>query len=681
MMRYSEIPRDLNERHTCKGKVGRDGKPARKPPSAGGHNESYDGDEDGDGYVRFSSSNGTAADRQPLPLADRALDGGIDAPLIDEGRRGGRGADRQQRDRHLLDEKHLCHKATTSGSIESLNDGCTATSSFRPWHSYSYSKKSYSLPPNTTISDVGSIVFSCQQVSPVELASQITLLDFPIFNAIQPEELTSCGWTKKNKHTLAPNVVAFTKRFNHTTFWTVQEILNGVSPKDRAEIISHFIKVAKKLHDINNLHSLFAVISALKSASVHRLKESWLLVSRKDQQQLDRLSQLFDESDNWAALRKCINQFKLPGIPYLGIFLTDIIYIDLLHPSKSGEECHARETKMNNVLRVLSSYQSSNYSFISPVPPTLRYLQSRRYIDELQNIFEEDQYKKSLNLEPAGNASASAAASVCTLRLQKPKTDHNDIARRSATLASTVTEGGDSMDSVQCTSHATQHLSRGRQFIPGHRKCYSLGTNIFYPRASEPSTSTPGTRHANAGEGSSKMRHLLDDSYVEARRAHSIGAPGEHGSSDHEHENHMPLQLVELEPITSGNLVEGYLKRKTVLKYGRKPTVASWQRYWVLIWSNKMIYFPPKTFKGNERSNFKKEPSKIFPLEGWTAEESDLPLQDEFFQLVNYNHGHAYRFKSGSNASANRWLAALKQVTTPKPAEPLSISLNLISFE
>lgn len=113
--------------------------------------------------------------------------------------------------------------------------------SYRPWHSYS--KKSYSLPPNTTISDVGSIVFSCQQVSPAELAAQITLLDFPIFNAIQPEELTSCGWTKKNKHTLAPNVVAFTKRFNHTTFWTVQEILNGVSPKDRAEIISHFIKV------------------------------------------------------------------------------------------------------------------------------------------------------------------------------------------------------------------------------------------------------------------------------------------------------------------------------------------------------------------------------------------------------------------------------------------------------
>uniref|UniRef100_A0A182NNM4 Ras-GEF domain-containing protein n=1 Tax=Anopheles dirus TaxID=7168 RepID=A0A182NNM4_9DIPT len=672
MMRYSEIPRDLSDRHTCKSKTGKDTKPGRNLSATGGHNESYDGDGD-DGYERFFSSDGNDL---PPQNAEKTLDGSIDTPLIDDSKR----KPERHRDRgHPLEEKHLCHKATT-GSIESLNDGCTATSSFRPWHSYS--KKSYSLPPNTTISDVGSIVFSCQQVSPAELAAQITLLDFPIFNAIQPEELTGCGWTKKNKHTLAPNVVGFTKRFNHTTFWTVQEILNGVSPKDRAEIISHFIRVAKKLHDINNLHSLFAVISALKSASVHRLKESWLLVPRKDQQQLDRLSQLFDESDNWAALRKCLNQFKLPGIPYLGIFLTDIIYIDLMHPSKSGEESYARETKMNNVLRVLSSYQSSNYTFISPVPPTLRYLQSRRYIDELQNIFEEDQYKKSLNLEPS--TSASTAASMCTVRLPKPKTEHSDIVRRSMRTTIGLAESGDTPDSALSTATTSQNLAPNpRQFIPGHRKCYSLGT-----KSSEQSSSSyaSGSRHGKVVDGLSKMRHLLDDSYVEARRAHSIGATdggsGNH-SSDHEpeHSAPSPLQLVELEPITSGNLVEGYLKRKTVLKYGRKPTVASWQRYWVLIWSNTMIYFPPKTFKGNERSNFKKEPSKIFPLEGWTAEESDLPLQDEFFQLVNYNHGHAYRFKSGSNASANRWLAALKQVTTPKPAEPLSISLNLISFE
>ena len=81
--------------------------------------------------------------------------------------------------------------------------------------------------------------------SPDDLAAQLTIMDQLVFRDIEPEELTSCSWNKKNKLVVAPNIVNLTRRFNHVSFWTVDEVLRRETPKQRAEIMAHFIRVAK----------------------------------------------------------------------------------------------------------------------------------------------------------------------------------------------------------------------------------------------------------------------------------------------------------------------------------------------------------------------------------------------------------------------------------------------------
>lgn len=49
---------------------------------------------------------------------------------------------------------------------------------------------------------------------------------------------------------------------------------------------------------------------------------------------------------------------------------------------------------------------------------------------------------------------------------------------------------------------------------------------------------------------------------------------------------------------SNDTMMEGCVRRKTVLKDGRKPAVASWQRYWLQLYSNSLLYFAPKSFKG-----------------------------------------------------------------------------------
>ncbi|RUS76542.1 hypothetical protein EGW08_015697 [Elysia chlorotica] len=563
-----------------------------------------------------------------------------------------------------------------------LDPHCSDMCSSMGSHSHSYPDaisqvSQESLDKRTSLPRMKSydaVVFDVLRVSPEDFASQITFLDLPVFKSIQPDELTSCAWATKEKLIKAPNVVAFTRRFNHVNFWVQKEILNCQTLKTRAEVLAHFIKIAKKLHDLNNLHAEMAVISALQSAAIFRLSHTWMMLSKKDKSLYERMADLFSENNNRAKLRDYMENVRLPCIPYLGLYLTDLIYIDVAHPHSGGLESQPRRIQMNNILRVIADFQQSEYENWQMQEHIQNYLKSMRYIEELQKFVEDDNYKLSLRLEPPGTASSSSSREdVNTFPPPSPSTEP----RNQLTVS---------------------------RVHPAHRKSRSLSASFMpctHPQA-EKSNSLPSRATAPYIQG---VRHLLDDSVLEESPcASSDGSvcsklhtelrdPQESMSS--EQEAFWPASSSVVSPAPSFNRREsqedeaspsdkehsftcqGCLRRKTLIKEGKKPTVSSWTRYWVALWGSNLLYYPAKTLRGLERSNFKHNPHKMTSIIGWMVVMGDNPLQPDAFQMTDPAKGNVYKFRAGTQCNALQWCRYLSEAAKRGQQKPV----NLMSFD
>ncbi|KAF2398975.1 ras GEF [Trichodelitschia bisporula] len=162
---------------------------------------------------------------------------------------------------------------------------------------------------------------------PLEIARQFTIIESRIFCSIAPEELLDLEWQKKID-SRAVNVRAMSKLSNDLASLVTDSILNLEEPKKRALVIKQWIKISMKCLDLHNYDSLMAIVCALQSSMVVRLRKTWDLVSAKTKGRFDELTAIVDCSRNHAALRRRLEGHVPPCIPFVGIYLTDLTFVD-----------------------------------------------------------------------------------------------------------------------------------------------------------------------------------------------------------------------------------------------------------------------------------------------------------------------------------------------------------------
>uniref|UniRef100_A0A671U4Q4 RAS guanyl releasing protein 2 n=1 Tax=Sparus aurata TaxID=8175 RepID=A0A671U4Q4_SPAAU len=237
-----------------------------------------------------------------------------------------------------------------------------------------------------------------------ELAEHLTYLEYKSFCKILFQDYHSFvmhGCTVDN-----PILERFITLFNSVSQWIQLMVLSKPTAPQRAAVISHFIRVAQKLLQLQNFNTLMAVVGGLSNSSISRLKDTQSHISAETNKVFNNLIELVTSCGNYSQYRKRFSECAGFRFPILGVHLKDLIAVHVALPDWADKEkTRVNLTKTQQlyaILRELAQIQNTPPS-IDANPDLLNLLTVS--LDQYHT--EEEIYQMSLQREPRKPANSS----------------------------------------------------------------------------------------------------------------------------------------------------------------------------------------------------------------------------------------------------------------------------------
>jgi len=225
------------------------------------------------------------------------------------------------------------------------------------------------------------------------LARQFTIHEFEIYRKVQPVELLNLAWSNAKLKHRAPNVLKMIERFNVVSGWITTVFLSEPGLKARARLMGKLIRLGQACFDLRNYNTLLAVISGLNCAAVNRLKFTKEETSSKAKATFEDLKAKMSSDASYKSIREILHNGAPPALPYLGVFLTDLTFIEEGNVDKLGNLVNFKKRLyVYNVLNEIQTYQKVPYDFEEDETILM-------CIENLQAVDNDALYKMSLERE------------------------------------------------------------------------------------------------------------------------------------------------------------------------------------------------------------------------------------------------------------------------------------------
>ncbi|KAJ4942303.1 hypothetical protein JOQ06_012169 [Pogonophryne albipinna] len=235
-----------------------------------------------------------------------------------------------------------------------------------------------------------------ESLSAMELAEQITLLDHIVFRSIPYEEFLGQGWMKVDKTERTPYIMKTTQHFNDMSNLVASQIMTHTDVGSRANSIEKWVAVADICRCLNNYNGVLEITSALNRSAIYRLKKTWAKISKQTKALMDRLQKTVSSEGRFKNLRETLKNCNPPSVPYLGMYLTDLAFIEEGTPNFTDEGLvnFSKMRMISHIIREIRQFQQTPYRIEHQAKVT-------QYLLDKTLIMDEDTlYDLSLKIEP-----------------------------------------------------------------------------------------------------------------------------------------------------------------------------------------------------------------------------------------------------------------------------------------
>jgi hypothetical protein len=175
----------------------------------------------------------------------------------------------------------------------------------------------------------------------IEVARQMTLIDFGIFSKVTAGELLSRGWLSNSERgqRRAPHICLLLKRFRVLESWAAGSVAGEQGAAAATQVLEYFLSLIKCLMDLHSYHSAAALWGGISCERVWRLKAAFAGLSNEHKLLVSQLEVSLSSWRGFSAYKRMyldVSAAGIPTIPFLQPHLQGLVMVSLASPSAFG---------------------------------------------------------------------------------------------------------------------------------------------------------------------------------------------------------------------------------------------------------------------------------------------------------------------------------------------------------